>query len=163
MDTGREIHKQAEPLYNVAAKRIYQMALYMTGIPSAAEQIAIKAFCDAFDRTGDKENIRLFQANAMAAIYRYSRKELGTFHGSTASFALPGADGSERQRIAQMLGRLCLKDRFIVLAFCSQRYSVEQISKMLRLPPALVRKRLNAALYKATDGFHLSPKGCQTT
>lgn len=152
LDNTQKILSQAESLYDATAKLIYNMALYMTGSPSNAKKIATEAFCKAFYSSKDKEDIDLFQIRAITLIYRYGKKRNNGIKTKALVLTEQETHGVKRPCIAQMLEQLCPQDRFIVLAFCWQRYSIDQISRMILRPAALTRKRLNSALCKSA-GF----------
>ena len=61
----------------------------------------------------------------------------------------------ERNKRLDKLYRLSLKERYILLLFCWQRFSLKRIAKIISLPMFITKKRLYAALNKAANSLEV--------
>lgn len=152
MENNLELQNQVELLYNAAAKPLYNLALYTTGDPASAEQTAIDAFVGAFHSIPDKTDLELFRNKSAKLLYRYICKAQKNNFDQAALLKISGdMNGKKQKNIMDMLCRLRLDERYILLLFCWQRFSPKQIARTICLPVFITRKRLYAALNKAVD------------
>ncbi|RJE46674.1 hypothetical protein A7K50_13025 [Dehalobacter sp. MCB1] len=62
---------------------------------------------------------------------------------------------NERKKQLDKLYRLSPKERYILLLFCWQRFSLKRIAKTISLPVFITKKRLYAALNKAVNSLEV--------
>ena len=152
MEDNRELQNQVEFLYNAAAKPLYNLALYTTGDPALAQQVTIDAFVDSFHSIPDKTDLELFMNKSTKLLYRYIRKVRKDNYDQAALLITTRDANSldaERKKQLDKLCRLSPKERYILLLFCWQRFSLKRIAKTISLPVFIAKKSLFAALNKA--------------
>ena len=149
MDNDKEIQKQAEFLYDVTAKEIYNLALYTIGNPVSAEQIAAEAFCEAFYCARDRTDVGLFRRKALKKLYRYGLKKKTTEYSKRLLRTAPKICGGQ---IALSFIDLDFSERYMVLLFCWLRLSPKEISKILYLPIPTVKEQLYKSIRKIRAG-----------
>jgi DNA-directed RNA polymerase specialized sigma24 family protein len=153
MKNNTEMQNQIEGLYLATARRLYHLALYAIGDSTLAEQAASGAFSDAFSRQTGMSDMDSFDKQCFALLYRYGKK-IRRRHKYPAA-CIAGNSIARRQFVpdhkplAETLVSLDFGERFIVLLFCLQKYSVRQIACITRLPAFVIEKRLVAAVGKA--------------
>jgi len=131
-------HQTESPLLSTACG-LYQMALCAVGDAVLAGPAAAGAFADALNRIPDTFDIGLFRMQCYSLLYRHCKKVRG--HACC------------HKQLSGTLACLDFDERFILLLFCLQKYSVRQIAKITRLPGFVIEKRLNSAVGKVTHKF----------
>jgi DNA-directed RNA polymerase specialized sigma24 family protein len=144
-----------ELLYNAAAKPLYNLALYSIGDQATAERILTDVFVEVFYTISDHTDLDFFKKKCMKLIYRRARKiriKLGYDIGSTAPFKMKGgqqkSDDIKRAQLFNMLSKLSFEERYIILLFCWQRLSFNQIAETIYRPRFITRKHLYAIANK---------------
>lgn len=142
---------------NATAKPLYNLALYAIGDQSTAERILTDVFVDVFYTILDQSAPDLFKKKCIKLIYRRARKiriKPGYDIDSTAPFKMEGgqqkSDDIKKAQLFDMLSKLRFEERYIILLFCWQRFSLKQIAETICRPKFIARKRLYAILNKAT-------------
>ena len=153
MEDNLESQNQVELFYNAAAKPLYNLALYTTGDPALAQQVTIDAFVDSFHNISDKTDLELFINKSTKLLYRYIRKAQKNNFDQAA--LLKTARGINDEKHMDMLCRLSPNERYIVLLFCWQRFSLKRIAQIISLPVFITKKRLYAALNKAVSSLEV--------
>ncbi|SHH99068.1 DNA-directed RNA polymerase specialized sigma subunit, sigma24 family [Sporobacter termitidis DSM 10068] len=151
METGREIQKQVEFLYQAAARQLYNMALYTVGDREAAEEITIHAFTGAFRKCSDKTNVDLFKEQSIKLIYRHGRKLQRSPDRRCTAPETAGQISAGKKEFIQMLSGLSFDERYILLLFCWHGFSVRQIAKAIGRPVFLTRRHFESAIHKAVN------------
>lgn len=153
MDNMTTAWHQTESPLRRTAYQLYHMALCAVGDAALAEQTAAGAFCDALNQIRDASDAGMLRMRCFSLLYRYCKKTRGLY-GSTDGYTdaasaeyIKYAGG--HRRLPEMLACLSFDERFIILLFCLQKYSVRQIATITRLPGFIVERRLNAAVGKA--------------
>jgi DNA-directed RNA polymerase specialized sigma24 family protein len=141
MENYTEIQNQIEHLYQTTAKQLYNFAFYAVGDKRLAEQTAVSAFSDAFKHISDKSDISLFQKHYFRLLYIHGKK---VHRKSEYYISRIPADS-----LTEMLIGLSFEERYVLLLFCWQKYSIHQIAKTTMLPGFIIERRLNAAVSKA--------------
>jgi hypothetical protein len=154
--TETEQKNQVESLYSAAVKELYGLAFYTVLDIKAAEALTAGAFSDTFRILSDKADLEAFRIKAASCLYRSMKrtsKNPGYASGDSPAHQrrenqldLPG---EKRNRTVVFLSKLSLCERFLLLLFCSDRFSSVQISQILCLPRFLVQKKLRGILQKA--------------
>ena len=152
-----------ELLYNATVKPLYNLALYTLGDQPTAERILTDVFVEVFYNISDQSDPDLFMKKSIKLIYRHARRTKinpGYDIGSTASFkmkeGLQNPDDIKRGQFFCILSRLSFEERYIILLFCWQRFSLKQIAEAICRPEYIVRKRFYAIINKAarvSDAF----------
>jgi len=157
LESNQEIQNQVEFLYNATAKQLYKLALYTLGNKKAAEQITINVFCEAFNNISDKADANLFKERSIKLLYKYGRKiqKKSEWNGSTilikTSEDIEEQVDVKKKELIQMLGSLNFDERYILLLFYWQKFSIQQIAKAICLPIFLVKKRFGVTVNKAVN------------
>lgn len=153
MDNMTMALHQTESSLHSTAYGLYNTALYAVGDAALAGQTAADAFVNAFNRISDASDISLLRMRCYSLLYRYCKKipglhdyPCGLASGDTAEH-IQYAGGCKQ--LTEILTCLSFDERFIILLFCLQRYSVREIAKITRLPGFVIERRLNAAVRKA--------------
>lgn len=147
------MHHQIEYLYGATAKQLFNLALYAVGDRCLAKETAASAFSGAFKRVQNKSDISLFQTHCFRLLYLHGKKVRQPAY--TISIHDVFSEGlstgyiSDHKHLSEMLIRLDFEERYIILLFCLQKYSVHQIAKITRRPCFIIEKRLKAAVSKA--------------
>lgn len=152
MEDNLELHNQVEFLYNAAAKPLYNLALYTIGDPVLARQATTDAFTDSFCNISDKTDLELFMNKSTKLLYRYIRKAQKN-NSDRALFLNTAEDTKDgrQEKHVDMLRSLSPDERYILLLFCWQRFSVKRLAGAISRPMFIAKKRLYAALNKAAD------------
>jgi DNA-directed RNA polymerase specialized sigma24 family protein len=152
MKNDTEMQCPVENLYHTTAKQLYNLALYAVGDTTLAEETAVSAFSDACGCIRDATDSVKFQRLCFRLLYRHCKKVRRYYKLPTGRFTDNSAENlksaSDHKHLSEMLICLDFDERFIVLLFCMQKYSVRQIAKITRLPCFLIEKRLVAAVGK---------------
>ena len=150
MDDNLELQNQIEFFYNAAAKPLFNLALYATGDPILAQKVTINAFVDSFHSIPDKTDLELFMNKSIKLLYRYVCKAQKNDIDQAIFLKTARDMNDDRQKTyMDMLGRLSPNERYMLLLFCWQRFSVKRISKILSFPMFITKKRLYATMNKA--------------
>ena len=153
MKNDTRMHYEIDDVYHATAKKLYHIAFYAVGDPLLAEQTALGVFADAFDRLKDTSDTIQFEKQCYTLLYRYMKK----FRLKSGCHICCETDGlsehlpciADHKQLSAMLTGLDFEERYIVLLFCLQKYSVRQIAKITHLPCFLIEKHLVAAVGKA--------------
>ena len=131
----QETEKTFQLLYNATAKPLYNLAIYATGDQSTAERILTDVFVKVFYTIPDQSAPDLFMKKCIKLLYRHARRiRIKQKHdGSTAPFKIEGeeqkSDDIKRTQLFDLLSKLSFEERYIILLFCWQRFSLKQIAK----------------------------------
>lgn len=154
MEDNLELQNQVELLYNAAAKPLYNLALYTTGDPILAQQATIDAFVYSFHSIPDKTDLELFRNKSAKLLYRYIRKAQKNNFDQAALLKISGdMNGEKQKKNMDMLCRLRPDERYILLLFCWQRFSLKQIARTICLPVFIAKRHLYGAFDKAVKSF----------
>lgn len=157
MESNREIQNQVEFLYNTTAKQLYKLALYTLGNEKEAEQITINVVCEAFNNISDKMDTHLFKEQGIKLLYKYGRKIQKKFEWNGYTILVKASEDIvdqadvKKKELIQMLGSLNFDERYILLLFYWQNFSIQQIAKAICLPVFLVKKRFGVTINKAVN------------
>jgi hypothetical protein len=152
MDNMTMALHQTESSLHSTAHGLFHTALCAVGDAALAGRAAADAFVDAVNRIPDTSDAGLFRMRCYSLLYRYCKKipELHDYpRGRISDTAEYNRHSGGRKRLSEILARMSFDERFIILLFCLEKYSVRQIAKITRLPGFIVEKRLNAAVKKA--------------
>ena len=155
MESNQEIQNQVEFLYHETAKQLYKLALYTLGNRKVAEQITVNAFCEAFNTISDKTDVNLFKERSIKLLYKHGRKiqKKSEWNGCTipvrTSEDIVEQAGVKKKELIQMLGSLNFDERYILLLYYCQEFSIQQIAKAICLPVFLAKKRFGVTVNKA--------------
>ena len=146
------IQEQYESLYSAAAKQLYNLALFTIGNPAAAEQIVIDTFVNVLSSTQDNLSVDLFVEQSIGFLYRKgrkARKKAGYVIGCAFEDQPESPTAIKKRQLIRMLGELSYDERFMLLLFCWQRYSIKQIARIMCIPVFITRKRLCGTMTRA--------------
>jgi DNA-directed RNA polymerase specialized sigma24 family protein len=125
-------------LYETAAKPLFQVALYSVGNRSVAEDSAEMAILGAFRDGPDVSDPGAFLKRCLGKLYRCVKE-------ARSESIKTGADDAQAKPLGQMLAPLSFDERYILLLFCRQKYSIGQIAEITGLQEFIVEKRLTSA------------------
>ncbi len=158
MENNTMMQQQIENQYRAAAKQLYNMALFSIGDKGLAEQTAAGVFADALEHLKDTSDIEFFRKHCCTLLYQYCKNIRRQYFCPDKYIADEAAldlrcveNGSH---LSGILICLSFEERFIVLLFCLQKYSVRQIAQITRLPCFIIEKRLMAAVGRAATLLH---------
>ena len=142
-------------LYELTAKDIFTLALYVCGNEAEALSASINAFVDGYDRVTGKKDVPdadMFKLLSIRYLYAEGKKRnaAGNRRQKTLSFERENREtlSEDREALFHKLHLLKYSERFILLLFCCQRMRIDHISRALRLPVFLVTRRLLSAVHK---------------
>lgn len=148
MEYNLKTQNQIGFFYNAATKPLYNLALYTMGDPVLAQQVTIDAFVGSFHSISDKADLELFMNKSIKLLYQYIRKvqkNNGKVIPTTGDIYILNG---EKNKNMDMLCKLSPDERYILLLFCWQRFSIKRIAEAISLPRIIVKKRLYAVLNK---------------
>lgn len=147
-----------ELLYAAAAKPLYNLALYAVGDQPTAERILTGVFAEMFNNVSDQTDPDLFKRKCIGLMYRRVHKTRRKAEYGMGSSELPqiakeqqNPEDIKKAKLFHMLRRLSFEERYIIMLFCWQRFSLGQIAEMIGQPTFLLRKHLKAILNKTAD------------
>ncbi len=88
-------------------------------------------------------------------LYRYIRRAHKNDQAALLKTAedINSLDDNRKKKYMDMLGRLSPDERYSVLLFCWQRFSLKRIAKTINLPLFIIKGRLYAALNKVATAL----------
>lgn len=150
------LEEQVAFLYRATAKGLYNLAFYTIQNQSVAERLSMNAFTFAFYQLSDKTDVAQFRIFSAGKLYRSIKKTFffPSWHAACKRMAHENSsfmEESEQSPIAVLLTGLRFDERFLLLLFLQQKFSQEQIAKILCVPRFVAKKRLCRTLGKAAD------------
>jgi hypothetical protein len=147
---------QIEFLYNSTAKQLYNLTLLAIGDRLSAERITIDVFSDAFQAVDDKSSLSSFKKLCVKRIYSSCKKEEVTYNiNEPPQGYLEEPRRVERQTLLKLLSMQKLRDRFLLLLYCQQKLTFEQISEIFNMPCFILKKRFYRVLKRAGRYFDI--------
>jgi DNA-directed RNA polymerase specialized sigma24 family protein len=152
------LKNQVEFLYNATAKELYNLALYSVQNQPLAEQLTIDAFAFAFNSLSDKSDAEQFRMKSIKFLYRSIKKSVSKANRGPGKLKdqriyenTEFPKSKERTRLNTLRLLLECDERFILLLFCYQKFSVKRISRILNLPTFIAKKSLHITITKAIE------------
>lgn len=152
-----EMAVKIEFLYNTTSKILYNLALYTVGNRSLAALLAADAFADAFKHISDKSDLDQFRIKSTELLYRYMKR---TLKKADCTFDIPerkirespeSLTNKKFNRLTALLFKLSFDERFLLLLFCYQQFSIKQISQITHLPAFITKWRLHIIINKTVN------------
>jgi hypothetical protein len=151
-----EVTHQLDLLCRTSAKKLYNLARYTVDDSALAESIAIDALTAAVLRHPDFSESRGAEIDCCGFLYRFARRArkknrfgFRPLRRKVLAGSGPPLDGALRP--INRLFRLSFDERFLLILFCYCKFTIEEISQIMRLPKRIAMKRLYRAAKKSAE------------